>query len=64
MIDQDKLEAVRQEYEAMLLRMQQPQQSEAMNRLMDASEDEIRRELDKYYGSPEGQRALAPKLKD
>ncbi len=63
MIDQDKLEAIRRQYEAMLLRMQKPQQAKVMNRLMNASEDQIRQELDKYYGSPERGKALAPQLK-
>lgn len=53
MIDQGKLETVRQACEAMMLRMQKPRQAKAMKRLMNTSEDEIRQELDNYYGSLE-----------
>lgn len=63
MIDQDKLEALRREYEEKLLRMQSPGQAEAMHRLMDASEDEIRQFLGAYYDSPEGRAALGQKSK-
>lgn len=58
MIDQDKLEALRQAYEEQLRKMQQPCQARAMNRLMDASENEIRQFLGEYYDSPEGRKAL------
>lgn len=63
MTDQDKLQALRREYEEKLLRMQSPQQAEAMRRLMTLSEEEIQQFLDGYYDSPEGRTALghAPK---
>lgn len=58
MIDQAKIEALRQKYEEQLRKMQSPRQDKAMNRLMDASEDEIRHFLGEYYDSPEGRKAL------
>lgn len=64
MIDQDKLEALRREYEEKLLRMQSPRQAKAMRQLMDASEDEIRQFLDGYYDSPEGRKAQGLEQKD
>lgn len=63
MIDQDKLEALRREYEEKLLRMQSPRQAKAMHRLMNASEDEIRQFLGEYYDSPEGRTALGQESK-
>lgn len=63
MIDQDKLEALRREYEEKLRKMQQPCQARAMNSLMDASEDEIRQFLGEYYDSPDGRRALGQESK-
>lgn len=63
MTDQDRLEALRLEYEEKLLRMQSPQQAKAMRRLMTLSEDEIRQFLDGYYDSPEGRKALAQEPK-
>ncbi len=58
MINQEKIETLRQEYEEKLLRMQSPQQAKAMRRLMDASEDEMRQFLDGYYDNPEGRATL------
>lgn len=63
MINQDKIEALRQEYEEKLLRMQSPQQAKAMRRLMTLSEDEIRQFLDGYYDSPEGRKSLGHEQK-
>lgn len=54
MTDQDKLEALRREYEEKLLRMQSPPQAKAMRRLMNASEEEIQQFLNGYYDCPEG----------
>lgn len=63
MTDQDKLEELRQEYEEKVHTMQSPRQVKAMNRLMNASEEEIQQFLDGHYDSPEGRIALgqAPK---
>lgn len=63
MTDQNELEALRREYEEKLLRMQSPRQAEAMHRLMNASEEEIRQFLDGYYDSPEGRAALGQEPK-
>jgi site-specific recombinase XerD len=64
MIDQDKIETLRQAYEKQLRKMQQPCQARAMNGLMDASEDEIRQFLGEYYDSPEGRKAQGLETKD
>lgn len=64
MINQEKIETLRQEYEEKLLRMQSPQQAKAMRRLMTLSEDEIRQFLDGYYDSPEARTTLAQEPKD
>ncbi len=61
MTDQDKLQALRREYEEKLRKMQTPLQAKMMNRLMNASEEEIQRFLDGYYDSPEGRQALGLK---
>lgn len=63
MINQEKLEALRDEYEEKLRNMQQPHQTKAMNGLMNAPEDEVRQFLDGYYDRLEGRTALgqAPK---
>lgn len=63
MIDQAKIEALRQVYEEQLRKMQLPRQARAMDRLMNASEDEIRQFLDEYYDSPEGRAALGQESK-
>lgn len=55
---QNEPEALRQEYEEKLRKMQSPLQARMMKRLMNASEEEIRQFLDGYYDSPEGRKAL------
>ncbi|WP_293393884.1 hypothetical protein [Nevskia sp.] len=63
MIDEEKLGAIEAQHRLMVLRMQQPEQAEAMNRLMSLPDDEMRHVLDKYYDSSQGQKAFAPELK-
>ncbi|WP_295678757.1 type II toxin-antitoxin system prevent-host-death family antitoxin [uncultured Nevskia sp.] len=48
-VDPSSLEALRQEFDDKLARMQSAQQGGAMNRLMDADEDDINRFLNKHY---------------
>ncbi len=48
-VDPSSLEALQQEFDDKLARMQSAQQGVAMNRLMDADEDDIKRFLSQHY---------------
>ncbi len=48
-VDPSSLEALHQEFDNKLVRMQSAQQGVAMNRLMDADEDDINRFLNQHY---------------
>ncbi len=48
-VDPSSLEALQQEFDDKLARMQSAQQGVAMNRLMDADEDDINRFLNQHY---------------
>ena len=58
MVDEEKIEQVRREFQAKLARMQRPEQTQVMDRLMNLPDDEIRHVLDAYYNSPAGQADL------
>lgn len=50
-VDVSSLQALQDEFDRMLAKMQSPQQGTAMNRLMDADEDDITGFLGKHYAA-------------
>lgn len=58
MTDQAKLEQLNRQLEAMFARMQSTEHAAAVDRLMDASEQEICAFLEAYYQSSQGMEIL------